>query len=199
MENNPSDESPPPPLGKIILISGPMYARKTGALIDVIDECILFKKPYLALKWKDDDRYTTEEKLATLNGRMAGANILTLEQADAYLLANTAIKNVVVDEAQFWEGISDYAKRWKLRGLHVYCGGLNGTFEQTYFEQVALLTVHADETRSMQTCCMYPGCDERANYSSRKDPNDTKLVSIGGLEKYESLCLRHVLLKKTTQ
>jgi len=180
-------------LGKIVVIQGPMFSGKTRYLINIAEDCEIFKKPYLAIKLPDDNRYSSKNELAAMSGETAPAAPITMEQANIYLLAHPEIKILLVDEAQFAANVVEYALLWKERGIAVYCAGLNGSFEQTYFERIAMLSLHADKVKVLQGCCMFENCGNVANYSDRINPNDKELKSIGGREAYRSLCLTHLL------
>ena len=185
-----------PKLGKIIFETGPMFSGKTDALINKIEHCQLFKRPYLAIKLRGDGRYTSEAKLCTMSGRSTSAMEVSLHEANDYLLTHPEIKWVFVDESQFQDGISHYAVMWKNAGIHVYCAGLNGDFEQKAFPNIIDLSSHIDKTNQHYACCMHEGCSNKANYTHRLDSTVKELKDLGGPDKYISLCLTHLLHAK---
>jgi thymidine kinase len=184
-----------PKLGKIIVYGGPMFSQKTLMLINGINECIMFGIPYLALKLKGDDRYSSDDVLSSYSGSTTPAFVMTAAEADAWLVEHPEVKMIYADEAQFKDGIVECAIKWKLEGRTVHLAALNGSFEKKPFEIVVQLGTHLDQYHAMQGCCMAEGCQERATYSHRKDTSDTALQSLGGRDKYVSLCLFHSLEK----
>lgn len=180
-------------LGSIIMHIGCMYSGKTNGLIDEIDRCKTFKIPYLAVKLPGDDRYSVESKIVTLVGRTTEAVTMTLEEVDHHLVDHPQVKIVLIDEAQFREGIDIYVQRWKLAGITVHLSGLQSTFQIKMFPVIIDLIPHIDEFRKhYAACCMWADCREKATYNVRLDPTSTVLKDLGGTDKYASVCLLHL-------
>jgi thymidine kinase len=102
---------------------------------------------------------------------------------------------VFIDEAQF---LSD-DQVWHLAravddlGVPIMCFGLRVDFQGKLFPGSAALLAICDEMREVRTICY---CGKKATMVVRKDDTgrvltDGKQVSIGGNERYVSLCRRH--------
>ena len=102
---------------------------------------------------------------------------------------------VFIDEAQFLESeqVWQLARAVDDLGLPVMCFGLRVDFQGQLFPGSATLLALADEMREVRTICH---CGKKATMVVRKDPDgkvlrDGDQVSIGGNERYVSLCRRH--------
>jgi thymidine kinase len=102
---------------------------------------------------------------------------------------------VFIDEAQFLEP----AQVWQLAravddlGIPIMCFGLRVDFLGELFPGSAALLALADEMREVRTICH---CGKKATMVVRKGPDGQVLtagdqVSIGGNDRYVSLCRRH--------
>ena len=102
---------------------------------------------------------------------------------------------VFIDEAQFLESeqVWQLARAVDDLGLPVMCFGLRVDFQGQLFPGSATLLALADEMREVRTICH---CGKKATMVVRKDSDgkvlrDGDQVSIGGNERYVSLCRRH--------
>jgi thymidine kinase len=102
---------------------------------------------------------------------------------------------IFVDEAQFLTE----AQVWQLAravddlNVPIMCYGLRVDFQGKLFPGSAALLALADEMREVRTICH---CGKKATMVVRKDANgvvvtDGAQVSIGGNDRYVSLCRRH--------
>ncbi len=102
---------------------------------------------------------------------------------------------VFIDEAQFLEP----AQVWQLAravddlGIPIMCFGLRVDFLGELFPGSAALLALADEMREVRTICH---CGKKATMVVRKGPDGQVLtagdqVSIGGNDRYVSLCRKH--------
>lgn len=102
---------------------------------------------------------------------------------------------VFIDEAQFL----DDQQVWQLAravddlGVPIMCFGLRVDFQGKLFPGSAALLAICDEMREVRTICH---CGKKATMVVRKDETgrvltDGDQVSIGGNERYVSLCRRH--------
>ena len=102
---------------------------------------------------------------------------------------------VFIDESQFLEPdqVWQLARAVDDLGVPVMCFGLRVDFMGNLFPGSATLLALADEMREIRTICH---CGKKATMVVRKDDDGTVLrdgdqVSIGGNERYVSLCRKH--------
>jgi thymidine kinase len=102
---------------------------------------------------------------------------------------------IFIDEAQFLEPDQVWQLARAVDDLHVpiMCFGLRVDFQGNLFPGSAALLALCDEMREVRTICH---CGKKATMVVRKDDQGRVLtagdqVSIGGNERYVSLCRRH--------
>jgi len=102
---------------------------------------------------------------------------------------------VFIDESQFLEEdqVWQLARAVDDLGVPVMCFGLRVDFQGKLFPGSAALLALADEMREVRTICH---CGKKATMVIRKDADgnvvvDGAQVSIGGNDKYVSLCRKH--------
>ena len=102
---------------------------------------------------------------------------------------------VFIDEAQFLEEdqVWQLARAVDDLGVPIMCFGLRVDFRGKLFPGSAALLALCDEMREVRTICH---CGKKATMVVRKDDQGNVLtdgdqVSIGGNERYVSLCRRH--------
>ena len=102
---------------------------------------------------------------------------------------------IFVDEAQFLseDQVWQLARAVDDLGVPIMCYGLRVDFQGKLFPGSAALLALSDEMREVRTICF---CGKKATMVVRKDDKGNVLtagdqVSIGGNERYVSLCRRH--------
>lgn len=102
---------------------------------------------------------------------------------------------IFIDEAQFLtpDQVWDLARAVDDLGVPIMCFGLRVDFRGELFPGSSALLALADEMREVRTICH---CGKKATMVVRKDADgrvltDGEQVSIGGNERYVSLCRKH--------
>jgi thymidine kinase len=145
------------------------------------------------------DKRAGEGRIASRIG--IGADADTFSQGDDLLVkitkrvAQGPCACVFVDEAQFLEPdqVWQLARAVDDLGVPVMCFGLRVDFQGKLFPGSAALLALSDEMREVRTICY---CGKKATMVVRKDAQgnamtDGDQVSIGGNERYVSLCRKH--------
>ncbi len=201
-------------VGALHVITGPMFAGKTSALLRAVeDERARGRRVFVAKSARDtrfgDVRATT---LTTHDGkRCAGAfavgDLLSLS-AEA-MEALEASDVVAIDEAQFLANLTPFARRCVERdGKTVYVAGLDGDFKREKFGDVLDLVPMCDTVTRLRGRCSMCGADSLFSLrttsatsattthggggagddvdADTNDP-DAKIV-VGGADKYAPAC-----------
>lgn len=203
-------------VGELHVITGPMFAGKTSALLRrVEDERARGRRVFVAKSALDtrfgDARGTT---LTTHDGkRCAGAfavgDLLSLSvEAERALEASDV---VAIDEAQFLANLAPFARRCVERdGKTVYVAGLDGDFKREKFGDVLDLLPMCDTVTRLRGKCSMCGADSlfslrttttststntsaNTNGGGRGDDDDADTdvdakVVVGGADKYAPAC-----------
>lgn len=171
--------------GKLIMITGPMFAGKTTALMDMIEERLTLGRIVLVCKPAKDQRYDAGDRLSTHDGKHTGAlGIATAEYIlDAEDLAEVGV--VVIDEAHFLKrGIASVVRILTQQGKEVILAGLWFNYRGKVFTHMAHLATKATEHRRLKARC--GRCGEDAEYSLLLGARPKNWV--GGKESWEPRC-----------
>ncbi len=185
-------------MAKLYFHYSTMNAGKSTALLQASYNYIERGMATYLLTAQFDDR-AGQGRIASRIGIAAEADTFTSD-TDLFAkisnrLAEGPVACAFLDEAQF---LTD-AQVWQLAravddlNVPVMCYGLRVDFLGKLFPGSAALLALADEMREVRTICH---CGKKATMVVRKDETGQVLtagdqVSIGGNDRYESLCRRH--------
>lgn len=188
--------------GDLTVITGPMFAGKTAALIERLAQYATFRafKPLL------DDRYAAAS-IGTHDGEEVSAHPVDATPHGLSRLLDVAYardpRAVGIDEAQFFPNeLLNVVVELTTNGFDVVVAGLNTDFTGGPFEPVPVLADLADETIVKAATC--DSCGSEATRSQRlvdgePAPEDAPQVRIGGSETYEARCQDCHAVQKVSQ
>jgi thymidine kinase len=178
-------------MGKIEIITGPMFSGKTSSLIRMIIRFKLSKRGYVLFKPKMDDRYSNDEVVSHDQNSLSAVCIETSADILKFCEENQEIKNIGIDEIQFLN--KDNPERMitdliKLRnsGYHIIASGLDMDAMGSPFRFIPNLLAIADQVYKQKAVCF--DCGEDAGFSHRT-VKSTEQVQLGSQDKYKALCL----------
>jgi len=179
-------------LGRIEVITGPMFAGKTEELIRRVRRAEFAKENIVVFKPQIDDRYAQNEVVSHNNSRTRSVNIHQAKEILDYIDENTNI--IAIDEVQFLddEAVS-ICEQLANRGIRVIVSGLDQNFRGEPFSFMPDLLALADEVLKLTAVCVI--CHAPATKTQRlvnhqpanyHDP----LIVVGASDSYEARC-RH--------
>jgi thymidine kinase len=181
----------------IHLISGPMFAGKTTALIQALKKrdssSSSSSSSVVLLKHCNDVRYPVYNRVVTHTGDSYPCVIL---QSLRNLDVNTykSCSTIAVDEGQFFPDVFETTSKWANQGKEVIVAAIsNGTFMEP-LKPISKLMAVADYVTVLKRSC--ESCQAPANFNFRKTPfpeheePSSPSFFIGGGEAYEALCRR---------
>ena len=176
----------------ITLIIGPMFSGKTTRLVHEIDRARIARKRCVIVKYREDMRYNDvadpSQNIITHGKTVySGVPIIlttTLGDIESSITANYDV--IGVSETQFYADAAEKIAQWAAAGKIIVAEGLNGTWQQTVFPQIAALIPHAEHIIKLTAICQKCGSDS-GNYS-HLTTHSGDLVQIGGAEKYSARC-----------
>jgi len=173
--------------GKIVVITGPMFAGKTTELIRKIKRHQLANHKVKVFKPNIDKRYD-EINIVTHDGKEYEAIPIDPQKPRQILHYLDDADVVAIEEAQFFsDKIIDIVRHLSYtRGLTVYITGLDMDYQGNPFGPMPQLLAIADEVLKLKAVCVE--CGKDAGYT-HKLVDDGKTVDVGGSEKYVPLCL----------
>lgn len=170
-------------MGKIEIITGPMFSGKTTELMRRLERYTLAGKNVILFKPHLDSR--TETEIATSSVRKQfRTQVLTLHKPIG-IEANV----VAIDEAQFFgEWIITYVQSLKDQGKILIISGLDMDAHRRPFGHMGHLMAIADSVSKLTAVCR---CGEDAVYTWLKDSipqQKGNIILIGDSERYEPRC-----------
>ncbi len=177
-------------MGKIEVITGPMYAGKTEELIRRVRRTIYTKQKCVVFKHSFDTRYSSEN-VVTHDGQKI--ECITVKTANDLLknLNNLAEapEIIAIDEVQFFDGdivnlVSDLANQRK----RVIVAGLDMDYKGLPFGPMPQLLAITDDVAKLRAVCSICGND--ALFSKRTVDCDGTIL-VGAKDEYIAVCREH--------
>ena len=182
--------SSPGLLGSVHVITGPMFAGKTEALLSTVRQREA-RGRQTAVFYPIVDCRTDGGRIASHEGDFETATPFRDSMELLELHDENPIDLVVIDEAQFSDSslprVVDTLRR---RGVTVYCAGLDRDFQGRPFGHMPALVAIADSVYCLTAVCR---CGSPASMSQRVDSSGNEILSgsvveVGGAERYEARC-----------
>lgn len=181
------------PVGRIEVITGPMFAGKTEELLRRVRRAEIAGQRVYTVTHAIDTR-SGPNRIASHMGRDAPS--AALPAADLLVPSvPDGIQIVAIDEAHFF-GPALVAPVTELagRGVVVLVAGLDVTFEGEPFEPLPTLMVLAERVDKLTAICTV--CGAEAVFHVRVEPPTAQSTAldpghVGGADKYQARCRRH--------
>jgi thymidine kinase len=177
-------------LGKLILITGPMWSGKTTELLRLFDRKTRASLKCLLVKHGIDNRYG-ENLVAThtnIEGYSNKVQALSCESiSDIFTKVTvTDYNSIFIDEIQFFVDKTRCLEILK-HGVDVVVAGLNGDWKQEMFPDMDKLFACASDIRLLTAICGVCKKNE-ACYTSKICTTNSQ-IDVGGADKYVPTCL----------
>lgn len=175
--------------GDLTVYTGPMFARKTRALLDAFRDAQRADLSPAMLRPASDVR---TETVQTHDGdRLHGVRAIRVDAGDPHRpRLPRACRVVCLDEVQFLpQEVAVWVERWRLEGRHVFAAGLDLDYLGDPFTVTADLMAAASCVQKLSAVC--DGCKGRATRTARREPPEAEeRVRVGGADLYAPRCLR---------
>ena len=172
----------------ITVICGPMFSGKSSMLINYERRVNIAKKNYVTVNHSFDNRYT-KEGIATHDKIVStGKNHITSSNITEVYEKVKQMKNIdtiIIDEAQFFNDISQTISSLAFEGYNIICAGLNSDYAMKPFIAMNDLFAVADKIIHLQSTCVK--CSADAPFTKRLT-KDTNVIMIGEKDVYEPRC-----------
>lgn len=177
------------------IVMGPMFSGKSSYALSYIRRQRAIGKKVLAIKPNIDNRYSDQHVLVTHNQEQTPCMIWSVnEPLNPCIPRIREADCIVLEEAQFFTGLQSFVgyalQAYKKNILIV---GLDGTASQQPFGE--LFTCIPWATSVTKLCALCARCSDGtlAPFTRRiHQENSGMIVDVGGSEKYESVCLKHL-------
>lgn len=172
-------------VGKITVITGPMYSGKTTELLSFVEIYNIGRKKTVIFKPSIDNRYGVDVVSTHTGFKVRAHRISSSKEILNYISED--IDAVFIDEIQFFDvGLVEIVKKLVFSGIDVYCAGLDISYLENPFETTSKLLAIADEVIKKKAVCEKCG-EHRATYSYKIVPDGGE-IDVGGKEKYIAVC-----------
>lgn len=176
------------------VVIGPMFSGKSTYALSYIRRQKAIGKNVLVIKPDIDNRYSQDSVLVTHNREQCPCMMWNVN--DTLNPTISEVRNahcIVLEEAQFFKGLKDFVL-YALEVFHknIVVIGLDGDASQRPFGEI--LDCIPLATQVTKLCALCKQCkDETIAPFTRKIHDDTnQQVDVGGSEKYEAVCLKHL-------
>lgn len=171
--------------GRLIVITGPMFAEKSSTAKSLINKYEVVRKTHIWVKPDTDNRktnYTT-----THNDEQIEAHTISAKRPDLHLDELLSHEIVVLDEVQFYSERIIYVVHQLLKnGCMVIANGLKLTASQNLFGFTHYLLGEADDIISLKAVC---NVCANIDIATRTKPYEKiPTVRIGGNDCYYAIC-----------
>jgi thymidine kinase len=179
-----------PPLGKITVVCGSMFAGKSEELIRLARRALYAKKKVQVFKPAIDKRYDEASVVSHMGVKHEAAPVASVKELVERLVPDAEV--VLIEEVQFFDpSIVEAVVAMADRGRHVVCAGLDQDFRREPFGPMPQLLAVADEVLKLRAICM--NCGEPASHTYRvidgkPAHRDDPVILIGATESYEARC-----------
>lgn len=183
--------APLPTPGRIMLITGPMFAGKTTTLVRHVRRCRARNMRCLLIGHTlDAARHggsgAPASTLATHGGRATAKCVRLAELPDSPAAIAADYDVVAIDEGQFFANLAPFCQRLAAAGAAVVVAALDMDFRAAPFEETAALAAACDSTVQLRARCTR--CGAPATRTARTGGDSAQRVVVGGSELYTPLC-----------
>lgn len=176
------------------IVLGPMFSGKSTYALSYIRRQLAIQKNVVVVKPNIDTRYSDESLLVTHNKETTPCVMWDVKD-NLYTTINMLDADVIVfEEAQFFKGLEPFVV-YMLQAMkkNMLIVGLDGDARQRVFGEILKLIPYASKVTKLCALCSRCGDGTEAPYTIRTNNPLTQQVDVGGIDKYEAVCLKHLL------
>jgi thymidine kinase len=174
------------------IVVGPMFSGKSTYALSYIRRQRAIDKRVVVIKPNIDNRYSEEQVLVTHNNEKTPCILWDTDQNLSLINEMIVSDCIVFEEAQFFTGLTNivmYVLRTYEKDILIV--GLDGDAHQKPFGDILNCIPWANKVTKL--CALCKKCNDGTEAPfTKKLKNDNQLVDVGGSDKYESVCLKHL-------
>lgn len=175
------------------IVIGPMFSGKSSYALSYIRKQKAIQRNVLAVKPRIDNRYS-EDEIVTHNQEKVPCVVWDSNVDIAPNRFMLQADYIVIEEAQFFTGLPSFCEYMMGLGKHLVLVGLDGDAHRKPFREILDCIPYANKVTKLSALCRYCKDGTEAPYSRYKENanQNGSQVDVGGAEKYEAVCLRHL-------
>jgi thymidine kinase len=177
------------------IVIGPMFSGKSSYALSYIRRQRAIGKTVIVIKPNIDNRYSDQDILITHNQEQTPCMVWPVnDPLNPCIPRIRDADYIVLEETQFFKGVRNFVgyalQAYKKNILLV---GLDGTAGQQPFGEIFDCIPWATNVTKLCALCKRCGDGTLAPFTKKIHlQNVQTIVDVGGAEKYESVCLKHL-------
>jgi thymidine kinase len=176
------------------VVIGPMFSGKSTYALSYIRRQRAIGKKVLVMKPNIDNRYSADSMLVTHDREETPCMVWNVHETLNPAISEVQLADcVVLEEAQFFVGLKNFVI-YALRVFHknILVVGLDGDASQDPFGEVLECIPWATQVTKLCALCQQCGNGSLGPFTRKIDLVISQQVDVGGSDKYESVCLKHL-------
>lgn len=176
------------------IVVGPMFSGKSTYALSYIRRQLAIKKNVVVVKPNIDTRYSDQSLLVTHNQETTPCVMWDIID-NLYPTQDMQIADTIVfEEAQFFKGLETFVI-YMLQAMkkNILVVGLDGDAKQHTFGEILRLIPYASKVTKLCALCSKCGDGTEAPYTVKLNSQLVEQVDVGGTDKYEAVCLEHLI------
>lgn len=174
------------------IVLGPMFSGKSSYALSYIRKQRAIGRSVVAVKPSIDNRYSESDIVTHNQESVPCIKWNDLDTRLSPIPEMSQAECIVVEEAQFFKGLSDFCKYMIHNGRHLVLVGLDGDAHQQPFRELLDCIPWANKVTKLNALCSVCRDGTEALYTRYK-PNSNQngtQIDVGGSDKYEAVCLK---------
>lgn len=176
------------------IVLGPMFSGKSSYALSYIRRLKAVERSVVAVKPAIDTRYSGEDEIVTHNQDKVPCVVW---DSNAPITPNRFMLQadcIVIEEAQFFKGLPVFCEYMMGIGKHLLLVGLDGDAHRQPFREILDCIPYANRVSKLSALCRLCDGGSEAYYTRYKENSSQSgsQVDVGGAEKYEAVCLKHL-------
>lgn len=176
------------------IVLGPMFSGKSTYALSYIRKQRAIGRSVVVVKPSIDTRYSQKPELVTHDKERIPCIVW---DPSVQLTPNRFMLQadcVVVEEAQFFTGLDNFCEYMLGIDIDIVLVGLDGDTHRKPFQEILQCIPWANKVTKRNALCSVCKDGTEAPYTCYKHdlPQTETQVDIGGAEKYNAVCLRHL-------
>jgi thymidine kinase len=176
------------------IVLGPMFSGKSTYALSYIRRQKAIGKQVLVIKPNIDNRYSQDDVLVTHNHEQSPCMVWDVNEILNPTMSDVRNADcVVLEESQFFKGLADFVMyAMEAYRKNIIVVGLDGDSSQRPFGDILRCIPLATRVTKLCALCRHCRDGTLAPFTRKLCQNTNDQVDIGGSEKYESVCLKHL-------
>jgi len=176
------------------IVVGPMFSGKSTYALSYIRRQRAIGKKVLVIKPNIDDRYSEREVLITHNQEQSPCMIWSVSQSLNPTISEVRESDcIVLEESQFFKGLKTFVTyTLEVFKKDILVVGLDGDAHQHPFGEILNCIPWATSVTKLCALCKQCKDGTLAPFTKRTANEHGQQVDVGGSDKYEAVCLKHL-------